>query len=329
MRATDDKWELVNKATDTLEKDFGKGVVFRGSDSPLKIDAIPTGSIALDRAIGIGGVPRGRVTIIVGRESTGKTTLVKHIIAEGQALGEICAFVDAEHTFDRTYATTIGVDVDELLISQPDDGEQALEVCEGLARSGGIGLIVLDSVAALVPRAELEAGMDEQQMGLQARLMSKFFRKVVGPVMKANVALIATNQLREKIGGYSPTGQPVEVQPGGRAMKFYPSVIMDMRKIEDIKDGRELVGIRTRVKLAKNKTAPPFKEAILDVMYGEGISKAGAILDVGVDMAVIRKAGAWLYFADLKWNGRAEALLYLRQHLDVMAEIEMRIREEM
>jgi recombination protein RecA len=322
----EDKEKVVQASIAELEKQFDKGVVFKGSDAPLKVDAIPTGSIALDKALGIGGIPRGRITVITGRESAGKTSLVKHIIAEAQAMGEMCAFIDAEHSFDRPYAESIGVNVADLLISQPDYGEQAIDVAEGLIRSGGIGVVVIDSVAALVTQAEVEGDMTDQQMGALARLMSKAFKKLGGPVLKTKTALLLTDQLREKIGGFSPTGQAPEVMPGGRAMKYYPSVILDMRRVEDLKEGKELIGIRTRVKVSKSKVAPPFKEAMLDIYYGQGICKVSGMLDVAVDMNIVKRTGAWYTYQDQKWQGKDAAKLFLKNNPELLAEIEREIR---
>ncbi len=324
----DDKEEAVREAIQKLEKAYGKGVVLRMDDAPLKIEAIPTGSIALDRATGIGGVPRGRITEIYGRPGTGKSSLIQHIIAEAQGTGEVCALIDAEHSLDAKYAQACGVQMDRLYICQPDDGEQGLEVAEGLIRSGGVAVVAVDSVASMVPRAELEGEMSDQQMGLQARLMGKALRKLGGLVCKSGVALCFTNQLREKIGGYSPTGQAVEITPGGRALGFHASLRLHMKKVEDIKDGRETIGVRTKAVVAKNKCAPPLKEAILDILYGLGICKATGLLDVGVEVGTIKKSGAFYTFQETRWHGRDSAILALRNDAELMAAIDKEIRAQ-
>jgi recombination protein RecA len=320
------KRETVQKIMTSLEKQFDKGIVFCGNDKPIKIDAIPTGSISLDRAIGIGGIPRGRITEVYGKEGSSKTSLAQHVIANAQRMGLLAAFIDAEHALDRKYAEACGVDFDELIFCQPDNGEQALDVVEALVRTGELGVIVVDSVASLVPCAELEGSMGDQQMGLQARLMGKALRILAPSVAKSNTALLLINQLREKIGGYAPNGIVPEVTPGGRALKFWASLRLDMRKVEDIKDGKEGVGIRVRVKCAKNKLAPPLKEAIIDVYYGEGIDSAGGVLDVATELGLIKRAGAWYNYQDSKWQGKDEARRFLRDNSNLLKQIEDEIK---
>ena len=325
---TAERTRAVESAILAIEKQFGRGSIMRlGSAEKLQVEAIPTGSIALDLALGVGGIPRGRSTEIYGPESSGKTTLCQHIIAEAQRRGGIAAFIDVEHALDPAYARACGVNVDELLVSQPDTGEQALEITETLIRSGGVDCVVVDSVAALVPRAEIEGEMGDSFVGVQARLMSQALRKLTGAVSRSNTALVFTNQLREKIGVMF--GNP-EVTPGGRALKFYASVRLDIRRVETIKSGTESVGSRVRVKVVKNKVAPPFRVAEFDVMYGEGISREGGLLDVGVAMDVVSKTGAWFTFGDTRLGqGREAAKEFLKANPDVAAEIERRIRAQM
>src|SRR6202166_3568310 len=327
----DDRERLkpVELAVGQIEKQFGKGSIMRlGQKGAIQpIDTISTGSISIDFALGVGGVPRGRVTEIFGPESSGKTTLALQVIAEAQKEGGMAAFVDAEHALDAAYAQKLGVDIDNLLVSQPDNGEQALEIVEVLIRSGGVDVVVVDSVAALVPKAEIEGEMGEAQMGLQARLMSQALRKLTGVVSKSKTCLIFINQLREKIGVMF--GNP-ETTTGGRALKFYASVRIDIRRIASIKDGDVVVGGRTRVKVVKNKVAPPFREAEFDVMYGEGISKTGDLLDLAVDKRIIEKSGAWFaYSGERLGQGRENAKQFLKDHPDVYQAIEDRVRREL
>ena len=311
-----------------IEKQFGRGSIMKlGSAERQSVDSIPTGSIALDLALGVGGIPRGRITEIFGPESSGKTTVCQHVIAEAQRKGGIAAFIDVEHALDPAYARACGVNVDELLVSQPDTGEQALEITETLIRSGGVDIVVVDSVAALVPRAEIEGEMGDSFVGIQARLMSQALRKLTGAVSRSNTALVFTNQLREKIGVMF--GNP-EVTPGGRALKFYASVRLDIRRVETIKTGTESVGNRVRVKVVKNKVSPPFRVAEFDVMYGEGISVEGGLLDVGVAMDVVTKTGAWFTFNETRLGqGREASKEFLKTNTDVAAEIDRRIRAKM
>jgi recombination protein RecA len=327
-RATAERGKAVAAAILAIEKQFGTGSIMKlGSASIQAIDVIPTGSIALDLALGVGGIPRGRITEIFGPESSGKTTICQHVIAEAQRRGGVAAFIDVEHALDPAYARACGVNVDELLVSQPDTGEQALEITETLIRSGGIDCVVLDSVAALVPRAEIEGEMGDSFVGIQARLMSQALRKLTGAVSRSNTALVFTNQLREKIGVMF--GNP-ETTPGGRALKFYASVRLDIRRIETIKTGTESVGNRVRVKVVKNKVAPPFRVAEFDVMYGEGVSKEGGLLDVGVAMSIVSKTGAWFTFEETRLGqGREASKDFLRANKDVAEVIEGRIRGKM
>jgi recombination protein RecA len=324
-RATAERTKAVDAAILAIEKQFGRGSIMKlGSADRQQVDFIPTGSIALDLALGVGGIPRGRISEIFGPESSGKTTVCQHIIAEAQRRGGVAAFIDVEHALDPGYAQACGVNVDELLVSQPDTGEQALEITETLIRSGGIDVVVLDSVAALVPRAEIEGEMGDSFVGIQARLMSQALRKLTGAVSRSNTALVFTNQLREKIGVMF--GNP-EVTPGGRALKFYASVRLDIRRIETIKTGTESVGNRVRVKVVKNKVAAPFRVAEFDVMYGEGISKEGGLLDVGVAMDVVTKTGAWFTFGETRLGqGREASKDFLRANGPIGEEIERRIR---
>ncbi|MBA2720336.1 MAG: recombinase RecA [Chloroflexi bacterium] len=324
-RAQAERGKAVTAAVAAIEKQFGTGSIMKlGSHSIQAIDVIPTGSIALDLALGVGGIPRGRITEIFGPESSGKTTICQHVIAEAQRRGGVAAFIDVEHALDPAYARACGVNVDELLVSQPDTGEQALEITETLIRSGGIDCVVLDSVAALVPRAEIEGEMGDSFVGIQARLMSQALRKLTGAVSRSNTSLIFTNQLREKIGVMF--GNP-ETTPGGRALKFYASVRLDIRRIETIKTGTESVGNRVRIKVVKNKVAPPFRVAEFDVMYGEGVSKEGGLLDVGVAMSVVSKTGAWFNFEETRLGqGREASKDFLRANPDIAAEIDRKIR---
>ncbi len=324
----DDKRAKVIEATIAdLTKRFGENTVMRLGDAEhiINIGVIPTGSLSVDLALGIGGIPRGRVTEIYGPESSGKTTLCLSVVAEAQKLGGICAFVDMEHALDPLYADHLGVDIDNLYISQPDTGEQALDIVEALIRSGAMDVVVLDSVAALVPRAEIEGEMGASHVGLQARLMSQALRKIAGAIQQTNTAMLFTNQLREKIGVMF--GNP-ETTAGGRALKFYSSVRIDIRRIQSIKQGQEIVGNRTRVKVTKNKVAPPFRQAEFDIMYGQGFSKEGDILDLGVDMGIIEKRGAFYRYNDgLIGQGRENSKAYLADNPDLLFELEMLIRE--
>jgi len=320
-----DRDKAIDLAVATIERQFGKGSIMKmGEASRLQIEAIPTGSIALDLALGIGGIPRGRITEIYGPESSGKTTLAQHIIAEAQKSGGMAAYIDAEHAMDPQYAEKCGVNLDDLLISQPDTGEQALEITETLVRSGAIDVVVVDSVAALVPRAEIEGDMGDSHVGLQARLMSQALRKLTGAISRSRTSVIFINQLRMKIGVMF--GNP-ETTTGGNALKFYASVRMDIRRIESIKQGTDAVGNRVRVKVVKNKVAPPFRQAEFDIMYNEGISKSGSVLDVGTDLAIVRKSGAWFYLGEERLGqGRENAKEFLINNPDVLSEIEHRIR---
>jgi recombination protein RecA len=327
-RALAERGRAVDAAILAIEKQFGRGSIMKlGSAERQQVEAIPTGSIALDLALGVGGIPRGRIVEVFGPESSGKTTLCQHVIAEAQRRGGIAAFIDVEHALDPGYARACGVNVDELLVSQPDTGEQALEITETLIRSGGVDCVVVDSVAALVPRAEIEGEMGDSFVGIQARLMSQALRKLTGAVSRSNTSLVFTNQLREKIGVMF--GNP-ETTPGGRALKFYASVRLDIRRVETIKSGTESVGNRVRVKVVKNKVSPPFRVAEFDVMYGEGISKEGGLLDVGVAMDVVSKTGAWFTFGDTRLGqGREAAKEFLKGNADIAAEIDRRIRAKM
>ncbi|HEY5274515.1 MAG TPA: recombinase RecA [Acidimicrobiales bacterium] len=327
MAAEREKEKALEAALGQIEKQFGKGSVMKmGENLNMAIESIPTGALALDLALGIGGLPRGRVVEIYGPESSGKSTLALHVVAEAQRNGGICAYIDAEHAMDPVYARAIGVDIDELLISQPDTGEQALEIAEMLIRSGAIDVVVIDSVAALTPRAEIEGEMGDSHVGLQARLMSQALRKLTGTLNKTGTIAIFINQLREKIGVVY--GSP-EVTPGGRALKFYASVRLDIRRVETIKDGAEMTGNRTRVKVVKNKCAPPFRTAEFDIMYGTGISREGSILDVAVDLGIVKKAGAWYtYEGEQLGQGRENAKSFLRDSAELVVEIDNRIRQE-
>jgi recombination protein RecA len=322
-----DRDKALDVALANIEKQFGKGSLMRlGDEAAVPIASIPTGSIALDVALGIGGIPRGRVTEIYGPESSGKTTVALHIVAEAQRAGGTAAFIDAEHALDPTYAQALGVDINELLVSQPDNGEQALEIADMLIRSGAVDVIVIDSVAALTPRAEIEGEMGDSHVGLQARLMSQALRKIAGSLHRSHTSAIFINQLREKIGVMF--GSP-ETTPGGRALKFYSSVRLDVRRIETLKDGTDAVGNRVRVKVVKNKVAPPFRQAEFDILYGVGISKEGSLIDFGVEEGIVRKAGAWYtYEGDQLGQGKENARNFLREHTDIAEEIERRILEK-
>ncbi len=323
-----DRLKSLDMALGSIEKQFGKGSVMKmGEKGSMAIGSIPTGALAVDLALGIGGLPRGRIVEIFGPESSGKSTLAMHVVAEAQRNGGICAYIDAEHAMDPIYAAAIGVDIDEMLISQPDTGEQALEICDMLIRSGALDVVVIDSVAALTPRAEIEGEMGDTHVGLQARLMSQALRKLTGHLNKTDTICIFINQLREKIGVMF--GSP-ETTPGGRALKFYSSVRLDIRRIESIKDGVEVVGNRTRVKVVKNKVAPPFKQAEFDIMYGKGISREGSVLDIGVDLGIIKKSGAWYtYEGEQLGQGRENAKAFLSENAEIMVEVSERIRTEM
>ena len=317
--------KALEAALAQIDKQYGKGSIMRmGEKGSMAVEAIPTGALPLDLALGVGGLPRGRVVEIYGPESSGKSTLAMHVVAEAQRNGGICAYVDAEHAMDPAYAKAIGVDIDQLLISQPDTGEQALEIVDMLIRSGALDVVVIDSVAALTPRAEIEGDMGDSHMGLQARLMSQALRKLTANLNKSNTVCIFINQLREKIGVMF--GSP-ETTPGGRALKFYSSVRLDIRRIESIKDGTEVVGSRTRVKVVKNKVAPPFRQAEFDIMYGHGISREGALLDLAVEMAIAKKSGAWFtYDGEQMGQGRENAKNFLRDHPEIMMDMEQKIR---
>lgn len=321
-----DKKTALETALMQIEKQFGKGAVMRlGQNEAMHVEAIPTGSLSLDLALGIGGLPRGRIAEIYGPESSGKTTLALHCIAQGQKNGGNAAFIDVEHALDPVYARALGVDVDSLLVSQPDTGEQALEITEALVRSGAIDVIVIDSVAALVPRAEIEGEMGDSHVGLQARLMSQALRKLAGAISKSNCVAIFINQLREKVGVMY--GSP-EVTPGGRALKFYASVRIDIRKIETLKNGTEQIGSRTRAKVVKNKIAPPFREAEFDVMYGRGISREGELLDLAVKLEIIQKSGAWFSYKETRLGqGRDNVKIFLAENLEIADEIEAQVKE--
>ena len=320
-----DREKALDVALAAIDKQFGKGSIMRmGEKGSMAIEAIQTGALSLDLALGVGGLPRGRVVEIFGPESSGKSTLAMHVVAEAQRNGGICAYIDAEHAMDPVYAAAIGVDIDQLLISQPDTGEQALEIVDMLVRSGAVDVVVIDSVAALTPRAEIEGEMGDTHVGLQARLMSQALRKLTANLSRTNTVAIFINQLREKIGVMF--GSP-ETTPGGRALKFYSSVRLDIRRIESIKDGAEIVGNRTRVKVVKNKVAPPFRQAEFDIMYGKGISREGTLLDIAVDMAIIKKSGAWFtYEGEQLGQGRENAKNFLAENPEIMVEVSEKVR---
>jgi len=321
-----DRRAALEMALRQIEKQFGKGSIMKlGEQASLQVETVPSGSIALDIALGVGGMPRGRIIEIYGPESSGKTTVALHAIAEVQKLGGTAAFIDAEHALDPIYAGRLGVNIDELLLSQPDTGEQALEIAEALVRSGAIDIIVIDSVAALVPKAEIEGEMGDAHVGLQARLMSQALRKLSGAISKSKTIAIFINQLREKVGVMF--GNP-ETTPGGRALKFYASVRLEVRRVETIKMGNEIVGNRTRIKVVKNKVAPPFKQCEIDIMYGEGISKEGSLIDIGTELDIIQKSGAWFSFeGERLGQGRENAKQFLKDHPEIAARIEQQIRD--
>ena len=325
MSIEKEKLQALNQALGKIEKDFGKGSIMRlGEASSMGVEAISTGSIGLDIAVGIGGLPKGRIVEIYGPESSGKTTVALHTVAEAQKNGGIAAFIDAEHALDPVYAKALGVDIDNLIISQPDTGEQALEITEALIRSGAIDIIVVDSVAALVPKAEIEGEMGDSHVGLQARLMSQALRKLTGSIKKSNCVAIFINQLREKVG--IMFGNP-ETTTGGRALKFYSSVRLDVRRIDSIKQGDKVLGNRTRVKVVKNKVAPPFKQAEFDIMYGEGISKIGDLLDIAANVDIVKKSGSWYNYQDIKLGqGRENVKKFLQDNPDLIKEIDEKVR---
>jgi recombination protein RecA len=327
MSDNKEKLKALQLTIDKLEKQYGKGTVMKMSDKHVDaVEALPTGSLGLDIALGIGGLPTGRIIEIYGPESSGKTTLSLHAIAEAQKRGGIAAFVDAEHAFDKTYAEKLGIDVENLLISQPDDGEQALEIADALIRSGAIDIIVIDSVAALVPKAEIEGDMGDSKMGLQARLMSQALRKLTGTINKTGCICIFINQLRDKIGVMF--GSP-ETTTGGNALKFYASVRLDIRRIGQLKDGNDIIGNRTKVKIAKNKVAPPFRTVEFDIIYGEGVSKVGEIVDLGVDMEIVKKSGSWFSYNDTKLGqGRDAVKALLNDNPELALEIENKIKDK-
>ena len=321
-----DKKAALETALAQIEKQFGKGAVMKlGTNVAMQVDAISTGSLGLDLALGIGGLPRGRIIEVYGPESSGKTTLALHVLAEAQKLGGEVAFIDVEHALDPTYARALGVDIDSLLVSQPDTGEQAMEICEALVRSGAIDAIVVDSVAAMVPKAEIEGEMGDSHVGLQARLMSQALRKLTGIISKSKCATVFINQIREKVGVMF--GNP-ETTTGGRALKFYSTVRMDVRRIETLKNGNDMIGNRTRVKIVKNKIAPPFKQAEFDIMYGEGISHEGCIVDLGAEFDIINKSGAWYSYGEVRLGqGKEKVKDFLKENPEMAAEIEAKIRE--
>lgn len=321
-----EKQKALEMAISQIERQFGKGSIMRlGDTAKLNVEVIPTGSLELDIALGVGGVPRGRIIEIFGPESSGKTTLALHMIAEAQKMGGTGAFIDAEHALDPVYAKNLGVNIEDLLVAQPDTGEQALEIAEALVRSGAVDIIVIDSVAALVPKAEIDGEMGDSHVGLQARLMSQALRKLAGVTSKSKTIVVFINQLREKVGVLF--GNP-ETTPGGRALKFYATIRLDVRKVDAIKQGNEIIGNRTRVKVVKNKIAPPFKQAEFDIMYGEGISREGSILDIGTSIDIIEKSGAWYSYGDIRLGqGRENAKQFLKENKEIADEIERRIRE--
>ena len=326
--ASEEKQKALDAALSQIEKQFGKGSVMKLGDqgANMNVETVPTGSLSLDIALGLGGIPKGRIVEIYGPESSGKTTVALHMVAEVQKRGGIAGFIDAEHALDPAYAANIGVDIDNLYISQPDNGEQALEITETMVRSGAVDIIIVDSVAALVPRAEIDGDMGDSHVGLQARLMSQALRKLTGVISKSNCTVIFINQLREKVGVMF--GNP-ETTTGGRALKFYSSIRLDVRRIESLKQSGEVIGSRTRIKVVKNKIAPPFKEAEFDIMFGKGISREGDILDLAANVNVVNKSGAWYaYMGEKIGQGRENAKLYLSTHPEVMEEIEQKVRRE-
>lgn len=326
--AKEDKLKALDAAIAKIEKDYGKGSIMKLGDSAtnMNVETIPTGCLSLDLALGVGGVPRGRIIEIYGPESSGKTTVALHMVSEVQKHGGIAGFIDAEHALDPVYAKNIGVDIDNLYISQPDNGEQALEITETMVRSGAIDIVIIDSVAALVPKAEIDGDMGDSHVGLQARLMSQALRKLTAVVSKSNCIVIFINQLREKVGVMF--GNP-ETTTGGRALKFYSSIRLDVRRIESLKQAGEIIGNRTRIKVVKNKVAPPFKEAEFDIMFGQGISREGDILDIASNLGIVNKSGAWFaYNGDKIGQGRENAKQYLREHVDICTEVEAKVREQ-
>ena len=328
MSVNEEKSKAIDVAVTQIERQFGKGAIMKlGEGAKVKVDVISSGSVSLDAALGIGGIPRGRIIEIYGPESSGKTTLALHIVAEAQKVGGHAAFVDAEHALDPSYAKKLGVDTVNLLVSQPDSGEQALEIVETLVRSGALDVIIIDSVAALVPRAEIEGEMGDSHMGLQARLMSQALRKLTATVSKSNTSVIFINQIREKIGVMF--GNP-ETTTGGRALKFYTSIRMDIRRIATIKEGQDMVGNRTRVKIVKNKMAPPFKDAEFDIMYSKGISKEGDILDLATEMNLVQKSGTWFSYGDTRLGqGRENVKRFLKEEEKILAEMEVQVRQKL
>lgn len=323
---TDEKEKALETAIARIERQFGKGAIMKLGQTAFNVEAISTGSIGLDMALGIGGVPKGRIIEIFGPESSGKTTVALHVVAQAQQNGGEAAFIDVEHALDPKYAKALGVDIDSLLVSQPDTGEQALEIAEALVRSGAIDIIVIDSVAAMVPRQEIEGEMGDAHVGLQARLMSQALRKLTGIVSKTNCVVIFINQLREKVG--MVYGNP-ETTPGGRALKFYSSVRLEIRRVESLKNGTEIIGNRTRCKVVKNKVAPPFKDTEFDIMYGQGISREGEVVDMGVKLGIINKSGAWFSYNDLRWQGRDNVREQLRNDKELMKELDGLIRDKL
>lgn len=330
MAISEEKLKAIEGAIAKIERDFGKGSIMRLGEATakLQVEVIPTGSLGLDIALGIGGIPRGRITEIFGPEASGKTTLALHIIAEAQKRGGIAAFIDAEHALDPIYARNLGVNIDEMWISQPDNGEQALGIADVLASSGAVDIIVIDSVAALVPKAEIDGDIGDQFIGLQARLMSQALRRLTGTLSKSKTACVFINQLREKMQTVGYGGSP-EITPGGRALKFYASVRLDIRRTDSVKDGEESMGNRVKVKVVKNKLAPPFKQAEFDIIYGKGISRLGELIDLGVELEIVTKAGSWYsYNTERLGQGKQRAIEYLSQHPDMAAEIERQILEK-
>ena len=324
--SVNDREKALETAISRIERQFGKGAIMKLGQTAFNVEAISTGSIGLDIALGIGGVPKGRIVEIFGPESSGKTTVALHVVAQAQKNGGEAAFIDVEHALDPKYAKALGVDINSLLVSQPDTGEQALEIAEALVRSGAIDIVVIDSVAAMVPRQEIEGEMGDSHVGLQARLMSQALRKLTGIVSKTNCVVIFINQLREKVGVMY--GNP-ETTPGGRALKFYSSVRLEIRRVESLKNGTEIIGNRTRCKVVKNKVAPPFKDTEFDIMYGQGISREGEIVDMGVKLGVINKSGAWFSYKDLRWQGRDNVREHLRKDENLMQELDSIIRDKL